>query len=354
MAFAKCGRIPWRFDGCSSSLRVEGEWRPCCEQSGFAILVRAKGGILNTDYLREFTLLAQYASFSKAARALHISQPALSNHIAALEKEAGAILVDRSRQDISLTPLGRAWLPEVNAALAQLDGLAPKLNRLRKYPEVKVVAEGYLEYSSVRDAMHLATQEVRRENPLFEVEVRGIDLFGMTDNVSSGKADLCLMMDTQSFSSDLRVETVCSDPLVAIVPKESPLGISGPIDFADLAGRQLLVPASIGGWSYFDWIWNLLDDRGIDAEVGVVYFASIGDLCNLDFQDKIYLDGASAASTLMESRRDRYRSVSFVDSSIAFNIVIVTRLSDDNPGVAPFVKALRSVFVKPQGEARRS
>lgn len=74
---------------------------------------------MNTDYLREFTLLAQYASFSKAARALHISQPALSNHIAALEKEAGAILVDRSRQDISLTPLGRAWLPEVNAAFAR-------------------------------------------------------------------------------------------------------------------------------------------------------------------------------------------------------------------------------------------
>jgi DNA-binding transcriptional LysR family regulator len=65
--------------------------------------------------LRVFRAVAEAMSFRKAAEVLHLSQPAVSQHIRALEEEAGARLFDRARGEghgsqISLTEAGRVLL----------------------------------------------------------------------------------------------------------------------------------------------------------------------------------------------------------------------------------------------------
>ncbi len=71
--------------------------------------------------LRVFRAVAEEMSFRKAAEVLHLSQPAVSQHVRALEEEAGVQLFDRSRGDghgsqISLTEAGRVLLGYANAA----------------------------------------------------------------------------------------------------------------------------------------------------------------------------------------------------------------------------------------------
>ncbi|WP_158944525.1 LysR substrate-binding domain-containing protein [Granulicella sp. S190] len=71
--------------------------------------------------LRVFRAVAEEMSFRKAAEALHLSQPAVSQHIRALEEEAGVQLFDRARgaghgSQISLTEAGRVLLGFANAA----------------------------------------------------------------------------------------------------------------------------------------------------------------------------------------------------------------------------------------------
>lgn len=51
-------------------------------------------------------VLARHRHFGRAAAALQISQPTLSRSIAALEKELGARILERSRRDIAATPAG--------------------------------------------------------------------------------------------------------------------------------------------------------------------------------------------------------------------------------------------------------
>ena len=67
--------------------------------------------------LKVFATLADCGSFSAAARALGISQPAVSQNVAELEKYAGARLLCRSRSGVSLTWKGRQFLSRANAVL---------------------------------------------------------------------------------------------------------------------------------------------------------------------------------------------------------------------------------------------
>jgi len=71
--------------------------------------------------LRVFRAVAEELSFRKAAEMLHLSQPAVSQHVRALEEEAGVQLFDRARgaghgSQISLTEAGRVLLKYASAA----------------------------------------------------------------------------------------------------------------------------------------------------------------------------------------------------------------------------------------------
>ena len=71
--------------------------------------------------LRVFRAVAEELSFRKAAEALHLSQPAVSQHVRALEEESGVQLFDRARgaghgSQISLTEAGRVLLKYASAA----------------------------------------------------------------------------------------------------------------------------------------------------------------------------------------------------------------------------------------------
>lgn len=62
-------------------------------------------------YIKEFTVLAEYKSYSKAADELYISQPTLTKHIQALERELGDKLLIRNTHGISLSEFGELFLP---------------------------------------------------------------------------------------------------------------------------------------------------------------------------------------------------------------------------------------------------
>ena len=60
--------------------------------------------------LRVFMTVAAEGSFTKAAQTLNISQPAVSQHIAELEKNTGVKLFDRLHGEVRLTPQGQVFM----------------------------------------------------------------------------------------------------------------------------------------------------------------------------------------------------------------------------------------------------
>src|SRR5579863_8307308 len=72
-------------------------------------------------HLRSFLEVARTGSLTRAAEALMLTQPAVTQHIQALERELGAVIFDRTSRGARLTTPGRALQRHATESLASLD-----------------------------------------------------------------------------------------------------------------------------------------------------------------------------------------------------------------------------------------
>lgn len=79
--------------------------------------------------LREYVEFAKYLNFSTAAKKLYLSQPALSNHIASIEKELGLDLVCRDPV-VELTAAGKAFFEGCCTIIAAYDRTLERVQSL--------------------------------------------------------------------------------------------------------------------------------------------------------------------------------------------------------------------------------
>lgn len=81
---------------------------------------------MNLSWLEDFLALAASGNFSRAAEDRHMTQPAFSRRIRALEEWLGADLFDRSMQPARLTPAGEWLRPQAEDLLARVAALPPQ------------------------------------------------------------------------------------------------------------------------------------------------------------------------------------------------------------------------------------
>lgn len=81
--------------------------------------------------LRQVMALATHRNFSRAAAALHVSQPALSRSLMTLEQNLGVRLFDRSRRGVTPTSFGQVLIDRGGRLMASLDDIRGELDRMR-------------------------------------------------------------------------------------------------------------------------------------------------------------------------------------------------------------------------------
>ncbi|WP_369222615.1 LysR family transcriptional regulator [Streptomyces sp. R39] len=87
---------------------------------------------MDTTRLRVFREVTRQGSFTAAADVLHISQPAVSQHVAKLEQELGCRLLERSSRRVRPTLAGEVFLRHVESLLAGLDDARRELAALTR------------------------------------------------------------------------------------------------------------------------------------------------------------------------------------------------------------------------------
>jgi DNA-binding transcriptional LysR family regulator len=86
--------------------------------------------MLDVKQLRVLKTVSEHGSFSAAADALTYTQPAVSQQIAALEKQAGATLVNRGSRGVTLTDAGRALVEHAEVVIARLAAAEAELEAI--------------------------------------------------------------------------------------------------------------------------------------------------------------------------------------------------------------------------------
>ncbi len=85
---------------------------------------------MNLTQLRAFVAVVEHKSFSAAARALGLSQPAVTMQVQSLESETGATLLDRRYRQVVPTEAGAALLPHARRVLAEIEKARYELDRM--------------------------------------------------------------------------------------------------------------------------------------------------------------------------------------------------------------------------------
>src|SRR3954462_68119 len=88
--------------------------------------------MLDVRRMKVLREVAVHGSFSAAAEALSFTQSAVSQQIAALERETGTVLVERSARGVRLTDAGRALVRHTDAILARLTEAESELEAIAR------------------------------------------------------------------------------------------------------------------------------------------------------------------------------------------------------------------------------
>lgn len=90
--------------------------------------------------LRVFEAAARCGSFKAAAAELSVTPGAVSRQVATLEESLGARLFERRNREVRITPAGRSYFGEIQAALARIDAASARLARRPARQAVRVDA----------------------------------------------------------------------------------------------------------------------------------------------------------------------------------------------------------------------
>jgi DNA-binding transcriptional LysR family regulator len=187
---------------------------------------------MNLNQLRNFLTLARLQNVTKAAQALYISQPSLTNEIKNLEKELGYPLLDRVGRGVVLTSYGRQFEHVVAASLNTLD---TGLHQITQNYENDM---GTLKIACIPTAVgtYLPNQLAafkQIESTAGTFHVYSKDTRTVLAGVRNGAYDIGISSQDPEFS-DLTYLPLYDEPFVVIVPKDHPLAKRQTLTLDDL------------------------------------------------------------------------------------------------------------------------
>jgi DNA-binding transcriptional LysR family regulator len=170
---------------------------------------------VNPVHVRTLRAVVRRASFSRAAEALGLSQPAVSHQIRHLESAVGAALVQRVGRRAVVTAAGALLLGHAERAFAELEVARQAIHRLRG-----VVAGRVRVGTGATASIYLLPRvlgRLRRAHPELELVVVTGNATHVASAVESGDLDLGLVA-LPIRGRHLVATPFGSDPLVAIAP----------------------------------------------------------------------------------------------------------------------------------------
>jgi DNA-binding transcriptional LysR family regulator len=193
---------------------------------------------VDLEALRSFYHVARERSFSRAARNLHISQPAMSVRIKQLETELGERLFDRQRRGVALTEAGAVLLESAEKIFADVEEARVRLR------ELKQAGGGHVRVGcSDTVSLYLlppVLRKFRRRFPLAEITIRNAYSGDILDLLVRGELDFGIVTRPPGLDRRLEARELLVEPYVLACRKGDPLLRRAKVPLLALDGQAMV------------------------------------------------------------------------------------------------------------------
>jgi DNA-binding transcriptional LysR family regulator len=186
--------------------------------------------------LRVLAAVASQGSVTRAAKHLNYSQPAVSHHLARLEAETGARLVQRVGRGIRLTPEGEHLARRATEIVGRVDAAADELSAMVGLRTGRVRVAGF--QSALAGLVPHAARTLRREHPGVDLHLVEAHPRVSLELLRAGQIDVAVIFGyDDSIPDDIRATHLFDDPmyLLSLAPDQT---MAGNRDSAWIAGCE--------------------------------------------------------------------------------------------------------------------
>jgi DNA-binding transcriptional LysR family regulator len=208
-------------------------------------------------HLRYFVAVAEEGQMTRAARKLHLAQPALSQAIAQLESDVGVSLLERHARGVRLTPAGDAFLVKARAAVSAWADAVSAARALGEQ-EASTIVFGFVGAPPGLDSPG-PLKAFSRSHPHIDIQYREMSF--PLHSATQWLADVDVAVShPPSEEPGTWLQSIRDDPRVVLAPRRHPVA-----GLEEASVEQVLDESFVGfhpsvepGWAGF---WSLDDHR---------------------------------------------------------------------------------------------
>lgn len=174
---------------------------------------------MNTVQLECFVSVAEHLSFSKASKALKITQPAVSHQIQTLEEELEAKLFHRTSKSVSLTQEGILFLADAQLILKTALSAKERLGMREHLIPFELGCHNHMELNLLPPIL----KQLAQEFPLLRPSIRLVPFPSLISLVENGQIHIALGVKEESKKTTLFFKELCVVPIACVCSPEHPL-----------------------------------------------------------------------------------------------------------------------------------
>jgi DNA-binding transcriptional LysR family regulator len=213
--------------------------------------------------LKHFIAVGEAGSITAAAKALRLTQPALSRQMKALEEELDTALLERGAHSIALTPAGEVLMTEARKLVGFSEKMIEKVKSTALGEPLRV---GYAP-SLAGEFLSVAIQRFTRIHPNVRVSLYDWSSAEMRMGLKAGKLDLIVAAPCIGIHEPIQWIPLRDYGWQLVMPADHPLGKKKLISAKDLAGQRLLLYDREHYPDYWDRVTSFFRGHSLQAKV---------------------------------------------------------------------------------------
>jgi DNA-binding transcriptional LysR family regulator len=188
--------------------------------------------------LEAFVAVAELGTFHRAAEKLHLTQPGLSRRIQKLEQTLGVELFHRTTRSVTLTGVGRQFLPMAREQIAQLGMMLTSIQEIaeKRYGKVRVSSIPTVVARLLPDVL----RQYARKYPHIGVQILDGNHDFVLSQVRAGLAEFGVSLHPGD-DEDLVFEPLFEDRYVLAVHRDDPLAQAESLTLGELRHAKLVI-----------------------------------------------------------------------------------------------------------------